>query len=84
LTIIREYFVKMCFSTGELWKTNRRFALHTLRDFGFGRNLMEAKIMKHTDWLVDQFQKNGLNGNAFNPADSIQLAVGSFLENVLL
>jgi hypothetical protein len=62
-----------------LWKTNRRFALHTLRDFGVGRNVMETKIMKHTDWLVEQFRKEGRGGRAFSPFDAIQLSVGVLL-----
>jgi cytochrome P450 family 2 subfamily J len=66
----------MFISNGELWKTNRRFALHTLRDFGFGRNIMEAKIMKHADWLVEQFTQQANAKNAFNPAHDVQFAVG--------
>ena len=31
-------------SEGEKWKTHRRFAMTTLRNLGFGRNMMEAKV----------------------------------------
>jgi hypothetical protein len=63
-------------SNGELWKTNRRFTLHTLRDFGVGRNLIQAKIMKHADWLVEQFTQQAITRKAQNPSNCIQLAVG--------
>uniref|UniRef100_A0A914WG22 Cytochrome P450 n=1 Tax=Plectus sambesii TaxID=2011161 RepID=A0A914WG22_9BILA len=38
---------------GEKWREQRRFALHVLRDFGFGRDIMETKVMKEVDALVE-------------------------------
>lgn len=32
------------FSDGENWREQRRTAVHILRDFGMGRNVMEAQV----------------------------------------
>lgn len=32
------------FTEGEVWRDQRRFALHVLRDFGMGKNIMQEKV----------------------------------------
>lgn len=39
-------------SEGDLWKEQRRFALSTLRDFGFGRPILEPSIMTEAEHLL--------------------------------
>jgi cytochrome P450 len=37
---------------GQMWRENRRFSLHVLRDFGFGRNTLQPHIMQQAAELV--------------------------------
>lgn len=34
---------------GELWREHRRFAIHILRDFGLGKNLMQERVIASHD-----------------------------------
>ncbi|GMS83186.1 hypothetical protein PENTCL1PPCAC_5361, partial [Pristionchus entomophagus] len=49
------------FSEGENWREQRRTAIHIMRDFGMGKNVMEAQVkssmdecMKHLDSIEDK------------------------------
>ncbi|ESO86128.1 hypothetical protein LOTGIDRAFT_69309, partial [Lottia gigantea] len=48
-------------SSGKVWKEQRKFAVETLREFGFGRTMMEDKIYEEIAALVEAIrQKNGV------------------------
>jgi hypothetical protein len=42
----------LVFAKDELWREQRRFSLHVLRDFGVGRNVLEPKILEQARELV--------------------------------
>uniref|UniRef100_A0A914WPL1 Cytochrome P450 n=1 Tax=Plectus sambesii TaxID=2011161 RepID=A0A914WPL1_9BILA len=42
----------LVFARDELWREQRRFALHTLRNFGVGRNMLEPKILDQARELI--------------------------------
>ncbi|XP_048849726.1 cytochrome P450 2K1-like [Brienomyrus brachyistius] len=65
------------FGTGESWKTMRRFALSTLRDFGMGRSTIEDRIVEEAQKLLAVFQEH--HGEPFNPMISINSAVSNVI-----
>ena len=51
-------FTDIALVEGQLWKDKRRFSLHHLREFGFGKKLMETIIMQEVEKVLQFFKKN--------------------------
>ncbi len=60
-------------STGITWVEQRRFALHTLRDLGFGKKTMEDLIAEEVNYFCKHLEKN--NGEPINVRHDFNLAV---------
>ena len=50
--------VGIFFNNGEKWSTQRRFALRTLRDFGFGKQSLEKTMNIEIDEIIDEFARD--------------------------
>lgn len=46
-TLVRGGDYGVITTAGDLWRDQRRFAIHTFRDFGFGKNIMEQKVSEN-------------------------------------
>ncbi|KAH7723232.1 Protein CYP-33C9 [Aphelenchoides avenae] len=69
---------------GDLWRDQRRFALHVLRNLGMGRNLMEERILEECQALVsaiDEEIDNRVKEHDIFP--HLNLAAGSIINQTL-
>jgi cytochrome P450 len=62
---------------GARWKEHRRFALSTLRDFGFGRPILEPKIHLETQELLTEIAST--KGKPFDPLPLLSTAVSNVI-----
>uniref|UniRef100_A0A914X0E0 Cytochrome P450 n=1 Tax=Plectus sambesii TaxID=2011161 RepID=A0A914X0E0_9BILA len=70
-------------SSGSSWREQRRFAVHTLRDFGMGRNVMEEKIMNSVETLFEQLDGT-VAAESLDMNWPIELCVGNIINELLL
>uniref|UniRef100_A0A915EPJ1 Cytochrome P450 n=1 Tax=Ditylenchus dipsaci TaxID=166011 RepID=A0A915EPJ1_9BILA len=65
---------------GELWRDQRRFALHVLRDFGLGKNMMQDRVLEEIETLFETIDKEVENGvTDHNLAAHMHIRVGSII-----
>ncbi|XP_073731643.1 cytochrome P450 2B4-like [Misgurnus anguillicaudatus] len=66
---------------GHSWRQQRRFALHTLRNFGLGKKSVEERVLDEARYLVTEMLKG--EGTAFDPGHTVQNAVSNIICSVV-
>lgn len=46
----------MFFTSGEKWKTTRRFAISSMKNLGMGKKIIEDKMIEELQFLNDKIQ----------------------------
>ncbi|CEF63065.1 Cytochrome P450 18a1 [Strongyloides ratti] len=70
-------------SDGWQWREQRRFTIHTFRNFGMGKNLMEERILNEIVFLFNDIEKTN-NMNDIFLMRNIDFCVASIINSLLL
>ncbi|KAK6042344.1 unspecific monooxygenase [Cooperia oncophora] len=71
-------------TNGPPWLEQRRFALHTLRNFGLGRNIIEERIMYEFEIACERLDKRlATEGKSINAHKNFELLIGNVINRML-
>ncbi|ESO92157.1 hypothetical protein LOTGIDRAFT_217014 [Lottia gigantea] len=83
-TYLNDYLSKrkgLVSTSGFHWKEQRKFAVDTLREFGFGKPILEGKIHAELEILVNEIGKH--RGEKFNFFNLIQYSVANIIASIV-
>ncbi|NP_001003582.1 uncharacterized protein LOC445188 [Danio rerio] len=63
------------------WRQQRRFALHTLRNFGLGKKSIESRVLEESQYLIAEMLKE--KGRSVNPHHIIQNALSNIICSIM-
>ncbi|XP_056268961.1 cytochrome P450 2J2-like [Pseudoliparis swirei] len=69
------------FSNGNLWKQKRRFAISTLKHFGFGKKSLEPNILEEFSYCAKEFKSH--KGKAFDSHLILNNAISNIICSVV-
>ncbi|XP_051802851.1 cytochrome P450 2J6-like isoform X2 [Acanthochromis polyacanthus] len=71
----------MTFTSGHIWRQQRRFALSTLRNFGFAKTSLQPVILDEFSHCAEEFRR--YEGKPFNPHLVMNNAVSNIICSLL-
>ncbi|XP_072552327.1 cytochrome P450 2J2-like isoform X2 [Salminus brasiliensis] len=77
----KDYYGIVLASYGHSWRQQRRFALHTLRDFGLGKKTVEERVAEEARYLIKEMLKQ--EGKPFYPIHPIMNAVSNIICSIV-
>jgi len=81
--VVRGGYTGVILTDGDLWREHRRFALHVLRDFGLGKNLMQEKILDEVTALIADVKEDLKKGKKIiSIQDEVDRGVGSIINSL--
>jgi len=80
VTYIYIFYIGILASEGMVWREQRRHALHVLRDFGFGRTILEDRILEEIQFFLKEMLKNV--NKPFYPQPVLQKSVANVIASI--
>ncbi|GMR61751.1 hypothetical protein PMAYCL1PPCAC_31946, partial [Pristionchus mayeri] len=70
-------------TSGQVWREQRRFTLHTLRDFGLGKERMQEQILDEAHTLLEELEEECKKTGSAWPIKYTEKTVASVINLVL-
>ncbi|KAH7707514.1 Protein CYP-33C1 [Aphelenchoides avenae] len=70
-------------TSGELWKEQRRFVVHSLREFGLGKDVMQERILDEVSDLINEIKLGARSSEELSVMELTDFSIGSIINSIL-